>query len=108
MARKKRPSPDFEGLPPNEGAKAFLRYLYEVHEEQEERIDRLVEQLNKMYGYFDPMYQMIYQIHQGAARTTPSVPDVGLVARTIISKTKSLAREKLEQWFKVGKEKGWI
>ena len=86
MAERKRRRLNFEGMDPNQGAIALLRYLYESQEEQHERLERLER-------YFAALYEMVYQMHSGGPRGATPNPQQQEAAQQVDPETPAVVKE---------------
>lgn len=75
--RLRRPRPDFSKLDPTEGAKEFLRFAWELSEENADRLDRLERQQEQILKFLPPLYEMVYRMASGGRAITPQ-PGAGV------------------------------
>lgn len=99
MARVKKERPRFEGMDPSEGARLLLRYIWELSEENADRLDR-------MERYFAAMYQMIHEIHSGGGMVR-SAPREPLIPPQVVDAARAAARSAAEKLFNELQKKAW-
>jgi len=69
----RKPAPDFSGMTPDEGARQLLRYMFD-------QLDELGARLERIDRYFAPLYQMVYEMRNGAG-TAPGPAQIQIPAR---------------------------